>query len=179
MPAFVGAIEKTEIVADVVGKQGLQATVDDAERRGAAVAPVVTDDHGGAHVAEDKVRIPVAEIEMARADFRVDDEDVARAARHDRIAGLLQPEGRGGAGNIHVKGVATGADRVLYFHGHRGVGALHIRGGAQYRIDIAGIECGASQCLACRLDGHLAHHRRLVVRSFRDVRNHARRIENS
>ncbi len=91
----------------------------------------------------------------------------AVAVRH-HVGGGLEREGGGRAGDVHVEAEAVDAERVLHFHRHGGIGALHVGGADEDTIDVGRFAVGGLQGIACRRDGHLGQDGDLVVRPFRD-----------
>jgi hypothetical protein len=58
----LGAVQKAEIIADIVGEFGLQLGADDLP---AAVPKVFAlKQYGGRHVAEDEMAVPIAPVKM-------------------------------------------------------------------------------------------------------------------
>ena len=85
-----GAVQEAEIVADIVGELRLQVSAEDAP---AAIGQLFArHQNRGGDIAEDEVGVAVAEIEVARADFRVHDQDGAGMAAADHVRRGLQSE---------------------------------------------------------------------------------------
>ena len=103
-----------------------------------AASSAALDDHGGGHVAEDEVAVAVAEVQVARADLRIDHQHRPRRAGGHEVRGRLDAEGGGRAGHVHVEGEAVDAQRLLHLDGHGRIGALHVGGRAQHRVDLDG-----------------------------------------
>src|SRR3546814_7145382 len=88
------AVEKAEIVADVVGEHRLEAGAQnvpmDSRRDGR-----ILDQHCGGDIAEDEMAVAVAPVEMARGNFRADYPHNFGVARAVLVRRRLDPEGGG------------------------------------------------------------------------------------
>ena len=116
------------------------------------MAVVAFDDHGGCHIAKDKMRVPISEIQMPCTNFWVDHEHSACTSGDDHIVSLLDAKGGGGAGDIHVKREALDTKCLLHLDSHRWVGTLHIRSSHDNSVDLIGCDIshlnGAFSCCA-------------------------------
>jgi hypothetical protein len=139
----------------------------------------VLDDHGRGHVAEDEVAVAVLEVQVARADLGIDHQHGLGAAGRDEVGGGLDAEGRRRASHVHVEGEALDAQGLLHLDGHGRVGALHVRGGADHRADLADRLAPAFDRLLGRLDGHLGQDRQLVVAALGQHRTHQVGIDDA
>ena len=172
----MGAIEETEIVADIVGKDRLQPCPDNRPM-GVRGHILGLDQHGGRHVAENEMTVAIAPVEMPRADFRTDHQHRPRIARTDKIRCGLDAEGRRRAGNIHVEGKALDPQRLLDFDRHGRIRPLQIGRCAEHRIDIPGIPPSPRQCVLRRRHADLGQNRDFVVGPFGPAGRHDLRIE--
>ncbi len=174
----VGAVQKAEIVADIVGENGLQPGtqyVPMPRRRDG----LVLDQNRGGDVAEDEMAVAVAPVEVARTDFGIHDEHAPCMPRTNIVGRGLDAEGCRGAGDIHVEGKAVDAQRLLNLDRHRGVGALHVRRRAQHRIDVGGIAAGARQRVLCGRHADFGEDRQLVIGPLGKPRRHMLGVQNA
>ena len=114
----------------------------------AGAMSTVFDQHRGGDIAEDEVAVAVAPVEMAAGDLRADDQHAARVARAHVVRRGLDTERGGRARDVHVEAEPLDAQRVLDLDRHRGIGALHVRRGAQHRVDVGAARPALSS--ACR-----------------------------
>ncbi|MNS42271.1 hypothetical protein D3C72_746460 [compost metagenome] len=145
---LVKTVEEAEIVADGIREARFQFRADDLElvlRHGRVFR---FDDDGGAGVAENEMAVAVAPVQVAAGDFGIQDQHGARLAALHGGHGLLDAEGGGRARHVHVKAIAIDAQRILHFHGHGRVGALHVAASDQYHVDIGWRAAGAGQRIA-------------------------------
>src|SRR5699024_237717 len=75
-----GAIQKAEIIANVIGKACLQAGTKNFPLVAAGGVLGALDDHGRGYVAKDEMAIPVLPGQMAGTDFRIDHQHTTRGA---------------------------------------------------------------------------------------------------
>ena len=122
--------------------------------------------------------IAVAPFEMARGDLGADHQHRTRIARADVVSGGLNAEGRRRAGDIHVEAEAVDPQRLLDLDRHRRIGALHVRGSAQHRVDIFRLAPCPLQRLPRGGNADLGHHRDFVIRTLGQARTHGFGIED-
>src|SRR5690606_6165813 len=101
---FVGTVQKTEIIPDVVGELGLQAGTENLETLPWFGVLLTLNQDGGAGITKDEVAVPVPEVQVARTDFRTDHQHRTSGAVFHRIDRRLQTESRGAARHVHVVG---------------------------------------------------------------------------
>src|SRR3546814_16396748 len=88
----MAAVQKAEIVADIVRKDRLQLGAEDVPMpRGRDL--LVFDQNRGRDVAEDEMAVAVAPVQMARTDFGVPAEHALRVARAAIVVGGLVSDG--------------------------------------------------------------------------------------
>ena len=107
IPALVAAVQESRNCCGYCSRKssaGLLPRIVNCSIRACAVSLALHDD-GGADIPENEVGVPVAEVQVAAADFRVEDQDGAGAARSRWRPGLLDAEGGGGAGHVHIEAV--------------------------------------------------------------------------
>src|SRR3546814_2643946 len=82
----MAAVQKTEIVADIVREDGLQLGTEDVPMpRGRDI--LILDQNRGRDVAEDEMAVAVAPVQMPRTNLGVHDEHALRMAGADIIGG--------------------------------------------------------------------------------------------
>ena len=108
--AFVGPIKEAKVISDVVGKQRLQARIQNIPAGPAGCCGITLDHDCRGDVPKNKVRVAIAEVEMTRTDLRINDQHTRGAAGFHGVAGLLNAKRGRGAGDIHIKGKAVGAE---------------------------------------------------------------------
>src|SRR3546814_11794695 len=99
--AAVGAVEKAEIVADIVREDGLEPGAEDIPMAGWSDALFLDQDRGR-DVAEDEMAVAVAPVEVSRTDFGIDDQHALRMAGAALVGGGLDAEGRRRPGSVQV-----------------------------------------------------------------------------
>ena len=160
-------VQEAEVVADVVGVLGHQLAGHQLPGVGHLAIGLPLQQHGGTGVAEDEVTVPIAEVEVTRADLRIDHQRQPGGACRQHVCGGLDPEGGGRAGHVHVERQAAGAEIVLQFDGQRRVGARHVGGGDDDKIDLPRFTTGGDQRLLGGRHRHLHHDGGLIVRALR------------
>ena len=176
-PFWRRAVQIACIVADIVRELSLEARAQDVPAAAGLIGSL--DDHGGGHIAEDEMTVAIPEIEVPRADLRVNDQHRIRRSRRYVIHGRLDPEGCRRTRNIHIEREAADPERRLDFDGHRRISALHIGRRAQ---DSTNPFARFAPTLERVLGGFHADFRQngdLLVRAFRNGRAHQRRIEDA
>src|SRR3546814_7588424 len=114
----MAAVQKTEIVADIVREDGLQLGTEDVPMpRGRDI--LILDQNRGRDVAEDEMAVAVAPVQMPRTNLGVHDEHALRMAGADIIGGGLDAEGSRRTGDIQVDTESIDAERVLHLDRHR------------------------------------------------------------
>src|SRR3954468_274548 len=91
--------------------------------------------------------LAIAEIEMARADLRVDAEDRPRVTARNHVGCGLDAEGGGRAACQHIEAEAFDAQRLLDLDGDLRVWPLQDRCGNHNTVDIG----GSAMCRVQRL----------------------------
>ena len=173
---LAGAIEEAEIGADVVGELRPAARVDDLEAAGQRlVLAHRLHDHRSRGVAEDEMRLPVAEIEMAGDDLRRHHEHALLGAGAHQVEGDMQAGRRRRAAKPHVEGRTLRAERMLDLDGDRRIGPLVVRGGADHHVDVARLEPGMVERALGRRHAELGHDGELVIVARRNAWRHPRR----
>ena len=177
---LAGAQQVAEIGADVVGELCPASRVQHLEAAGphrAVLQALHHQRHRG--VAEDEMRLPVAEIEMAGDEFRRHHQHPALRARTHHVEGDVQRRRGRRAAEVHVEGRALGADRVLDLDRHRRIRPLVMRARQDDHVDVGARHPGIRQRPLRRGDAELSHHRQRLVRARRDARRHAGGVENA
>ena len=134
--------------------------------------------HRRRDIAEDEMAVAVAPVEMTAGDFRADDQHALRVARTDVVRRSLDTEGRRRTRDVHIEGETLDAQFLLDLDRHGRIGALHVRRGAQHRIDVGNIAPRLLQRLARSLHADLGHERQFLVRTLGQARLHRARIED-
>ena len=176
---LVKTVEEAEIVADGVREARFEFRADDLElvlRHGRVFR---LDDDGRAGVAENEMAVAVAPVQVAAGDFGIQDQHGARLAALHGGHGLLDAEGGRRTCHVHVKTITIDAERILHFHGHGRVGALHVAARHQYHVDIGRRAAGPRQRVFGGGHGHFRLQRQFVIAPLRDARDHARRVEDA
>ncbi len=160
-------IQKAEVVADVVGVLGHQLAGHQLPGVGHLAIGLPLQQHGGTGIAEDKVAVPIAEVEVARADLRIDHQRESGAASRQHVCRRLDAEGGGGAGHVYVKGHAARPQIVLQLDGEGRIGARHVGGSHYHQIYFPRLATGGDQCLLGGGHRHLHHDGGLVIGPLR------------
>ncbi len=88
-----GTIEKAEIVANVVRKDGLQLRAENIPVRGRC-DPSIFDEHRSCHIAKNEMTVTIAPVEVAAGYFRAYHQHASRVARADVVRSRLDAERR-------------------------------------------------------------------------------------
>ncbi len=165
-------VQKAEVVADVVGVPGYQLAGYQLPRIGHLAIGLPLQQHRGAGIAEDKVAIPIAKIEVPRTDLRIDHQRQFGAAGRQHVGGCFDTEGGRRAGHVHVKGHAARPQIVLQLDGQRRIGARHVGGGDDDQIDLSRFAAGGDQRLLGGRHRHLHHDGGHLIGPLRQQRLH-------
>ncbi len=176
---IVGAVQKPEIVPDVIREFGFQTGTEDLEALAFTSIFFTLNQNSRTGVTENKVTVPIAEVQVARTDLRADHQNGTGTAILDRINGGLEPERSGAAGYVHIVGKPVDTQRLLDLDRNGWVGSLQIRAGNNHRINILSRLARLFQRLTARRHGHVALNRGLFVAAIRDIGFHAVGIENA
>ncbi len=171
-------VQKAEVVADVVGVLGHQLAGYQLPRIGRLAIGLPLQQHCGAGIAEDKVTITIAKIEVPRADLRIDHQRHVGCACRQHVCGCLDAEGGRRAGHVHIKGHAARPQIVLQLDGQRRVGARHVGSGHDHQVDLAGLAAGGDQCLLGGGYCHLHHDGGHLIGPLRQQRLHDVGVEH-
>ena len=132
-----GAGVITQIGADVVRHLRPKARVQHLETPRPFVALGKSlHHHRHRGIAEDEMRLPVAEIEMAGDDFGRGHQDALVRARAHQIDRHVQRSSRRRTAKPHVEAGACRAERLLHFDSDRRIGPLVVRGRADDQVDL-------------------------------------------
>ncbi len=171
-------VQKAEVVADVVGVLGHQLACHQLPGVGHLAISFPLQQHGGTGVAEDEVAVPIAEVEVPRADLRIDHQRQFGAVGCQHVCRSLDAEGGGRAGHVHVKGHAVRPQIVLQLDGQRRIGAWHVGGSDDDQIDLPRFAAGGDQCLFGGGHRHLHHDGGHLIGPLRQQRLHDVGVEH-